>query len=236
MLEEEDLEQQGLIASSYDSLFGIRKRVRKINDLQLPTRRGVGVDQLGIGVLVFIIFVILYGLVVVPLTELLGIGRDVRFLLAWLFIPPFLAGQQIAKPMPHGKSIGGTISSWLRFHLDDPVHRRGVPVPRSKRAPEVPTLHYQRIWVPAVDLEPGKGEEMLSDSETERRFEQGNISAGGKPVALQGWYDARAREHARMEREARQQSAETISQEISFRRGAPIGVIVPNDDENSEDL
>jgi hypothetical protein len=234
----EDLEAQGLIANSYDALFSVRKRIRMINDLALPTRQGLATNQIGVGILAFILAVVTYGLVLVPILGLLGIARDPRLMIAWLFIPPVLAAQRIAKPMAYGKSIGGSFTSFLRFHLDDPIHRRGIPIPTPRQPDDRAVLHYQREWVPAAEVTPlMRGEGDFTDVATERRFAMATASvSGGQPLELQEWYDARARAHLDKESEERRVAAAKDEQTVQFRRGSSAKVLVPthDDTENPE--
>lgn len=224
--EEEDLVALGLVANSYDALFQVRKRIRKINDITLPVRAGLATNQIGVGILVFIIAVITYGFIGLPIMGLLGIDPGWQILVLWLLVPPVLAGQRIAKPMQYGKSIGGTITSWMRFHLDDPVHRRGVPIPTPKQPADIPVLHHQREWVMAEDLAgyvPGEGD--YSDADTERRMSK------VPPIELQGWYDQKAIEHIKGERSDSDKKDKDNMSQVSFRRGGTATVLIPEDKE-----
>ena len=73
--QEEDLEALGLIGHSYDSLFSIRKRIRKINDLVIPFRQGLTTAQIGTGFGVFVLQIISFGMIVVPFIGLFGERR-----------------------------------------------------------------------------------------------------------------------------------------------------------------
>ncbi len=183
----DDLEAEGLIAHSYDALFAVRKRVRKINDLHLPTRRGLDTQQIFAFVVVFIAAVVVVAGVIVPAMNLLHLPRPWWVTIALLIGPPVLAAQRISKPMAYGKSIPGSLTSALRFHVaDNPVHRRGLPVPSRRVDPEQPRLHYQREWVPTADASAGDPSEApWTDAQTEARF-------SGEVVDLQDWMDDRA--------------------------------------------
>lgn len=223
----EDLESQGLLAHSYDSLFSIRKRLRKVNDLTIPTRRGLGTNQIGAFVVVFLVSVITYGFILVPVLALLGIPRDPRIMAAWVLIPAFLVAQRIAKPMPSGKSIPGSLTSWMRYHLDDPVHRRGLPIVGASRASSQRTLHYQRDWDMADTFALGEpGQQDWTDAVTEHRMR-------GETVDLESWMDAKARASAEREAAERSQRNVKAKQEVYSRRGRAAGVLFP-DDENDE--
>lgn len=224
----EDLEAQGLLAHSYDSLFSVRKRLRKINDLTLPTRRGLGTSQIGAFMVVFIFSVITYGLFLVPALGLLHIDRDPRILLAWVLIPSFLVAQRIAKPMEFGKTIPGTINSFLRFHLDDPLHRRGLPVPTPTLPPEHRAIHYQRTWemaAPYAAIEPSETD--WSDLVTEHRL------AG--EAALEPWLDDQAKASAAREQIERENRSTRTAQAVYYRRGQAASVLMPDDDPVADD-
>lgn len=209
----EDLNALGLIAHSYDSLFSVRKRVRKINDIHLPTRRGIGTNQIGAWIFTFLLAVITFGLLVVPFTDLLGITRPWWLNIGWIFGIPTLAAQRVAKPMPYGKSIPGTMHSLTRFYLDDRVHRRGLPVPTPPQPREGQVLHYQREWVmsdPYAQMVPGEGD--YSDEETEGRI-------GAQVLDLQPWYDEKARQHLIEEKVRKTAKDDADDVDAHFRRG-----------------
>ena len=219
-----DLEAQGLTCQSYDALFSIRKRVRKINDLTIPTRRGVGTNQIGAFLVTFIASVITYGLIVLPVMNLVGFGPNGWVMVGWVFGLPVLAAQRIAKPMAHGKTISGSLHSLMRWHLDDRVHQRGLPVPAPKRPCDEKVLHYQREWVmSSPHAEDTPGEEDYSDRDTELRIDA-NV------VDLQPWYDSKARAHAAEEQEkaAARDTAEDVK--AYYRRGHAATVIGADDD------
>lgn len=221
MSQAEDLEAKGLIAHSYDALFSIRKRIRKINDLAIPVRRGLGTDQIGVFVLLFVVCVILYGLVLAPAMTLLGIQKTPWFLFLWLIGPPALAAQQITKPLKYGKSIAGTINSKMRFYLDDRIHRRGLPVPPHDAPVNIPVAHYERSWVAGEDLAAVKpGEVDWTDHITENRM-------AGAPVNLETWMDTRQAENRAAEIVAATARRATVDRTVHYRRGSSATVLLP---------
>lgn len=152
MADGDDLEERGLIAHSYSSFFKIRKRMRKVQDITLPFRRGVGVEQFFTFFLVLIVLVIVHFTLLSPLFSLLGWDLNWQFYLVFFLGPAFLAASRAGKPMKSGKTIPGSVRSWLRKLLDDPVHRRGVP---QRRRPVVGRrLHFMRPWQAHPDLAP----------------------------------------------------------------------------------
>lgn len=224
----EDLESQGLLCHSYDALWSVQKRLRKINDLAIPTRRGLSTQQIGSFLVTFIFSIITYGLVAVPVMSLLGIPRDPRIMLAWLLVPSFLVAQQIAKPMAYSKSISGSLTSWLRYHLDDPVHRRGMPIASPAMPADERRIHYLRRWdmaEPYTAIEPS--ETPWTDDATEARF-------AGKPVDLGAWMDTQARTSAEAEAAERAKARIKTKDEVYYRRGEAATVLGPDDIERQD--
>ena len=62
----DDLMAQGLIGMSYDSVFAIRKRVRKFGDFTIPLRGGLTYAQLGTGLITLVVMFFVYAIVVTP--------------------------------------------------------------------------------------------------------------------------------------------------------------------------
>jgi hypothetical protein len=152
MADAEDLEGRGLIAHSYSSFFKIRKRMRKIQDISLPFRRGLGVEQFLTFLLVLVVMLVIYGTLLLPLMSFAGWNFNWQFYLVYFLAPAFLAASRAGKPMKSGKTIPGTVRSWLHKLLDDPVHRRGVPMRR--RPVDGRRLHYARVWQAHPQLAP----------------------------------------------------------------------------------
>lgn len=209
-----DLEAEGLIAMSYDSFFAIDKRVRKIQDLHIPTRAGLSVPQILTFFLVLVLSFMFQVLILGQVMSLLGIpGHWMLFVLV-VFGPPILCSWRVTRPMPHGKSIPGTVQSFMAYHLDDEMHRRGRPV-RAPRQPEDEFVqHYMRDWTVNQEFAaeiPGEGD--WTDPETESKFSWARGS-----VDLQDWMDSKA--IANFTRESAEKSSNT-KQEITVhdRRG-----------------
>lgn len=214
-----------MIAHSYDSLFSIRKIIRKINDIQIPVKHGLATDQIGAFIVVFVASLVVFGVVVVPLLGLLGVRQTPLITAVCLLGPPVLAAQRIAKPMGYGKTIGGTMSSWARYTLDDRVHRRGQPIPTPPRPMDVPVQHYQRSWVMYADfVDDEPGEQDWSDPITEYRLD-------GEVIALQPWLDEEAREHLVEERTQRRKQDEDADVKANFKRGRAASVYMPGGDD-----
>lgn len=218
----EELERAGLIAHSYDAFFSVRKRVRNINDITIPVRGGLSTNQIGVGVLVFFIQIVTYGLLLLPAMTLLGISPHPVVLLVWILGPAILVGQRIAKPMPHSKSIATTFTSKARRLLDDPIHRRGNPIPSPKQPYDMKVLHYQREWVmfdEYAQLIPGEAD--VTDPFTESGF------ARTEPVDLQTWYDDMAIAHRESMDQDRTSKDEVATKKVGSRRDRAAQVITP---------
>lgn len=137
-------------AYSYSGAFQIRKVMYRVQDVDLPFRRGLRVEQFLVFLLVVFISFVAYQLLISPVLSLIGIPEN--FMLAALIVlgPATMASVRVGQPMPHNKTIPGTIMSFLSYHLDDEWHRRGMPVPRSV-TPDLNEVegNYLRTW--AVD-------------------------------------------------------------------------------------
>lgn len=179
----EDAEAAGLVAHSYTNFFKIRKRIRRIQDIPLPFKRGLGTDQFVTFILVFIVLAIINFAILSPIFSLFSIQMEWSFYLVYFLAPPVIAAQKIGSPMPNGKSIPGTAFSYLRAKLDDPIHRRGMPL--GKVSPRGKRLHYVREWTPSVAAD--------------APFEVGEGDAGyfyGPRVDLEGWMANKSVEHS----------------------------------------
>lgn len=228
--EEEDLEALGLVAHSYDALFSIRKRIRKINDLEIPLRGGVSTQQIGVVIVTFIVALMLFGFVISPIIRLLHIDLHPLITFGFIFGLPILAAQRAGTPMPYQKSINGSLASAMRYYLDDPIHRRGVPIKTPRRSDEVQTLHFARTWVMADNFAPYvPGEADLSDPVTESRLRENPAED------LQGWYDARARQHLNEERESNAARKTDDAAAVHHLRGDAASVYIPDVEPESKE-
>jgi hypothetical protein len=174
--EHESLEQRGLIAHSYSNFFKIRKRMRKIQDITLPFRRGLGIEQFVTFILALLGLLLIYGTIIAPLFALTDASPGWRFYLLYFLVPSVLLAMRVGKPMKSGKSIPGTVRSWLRKLLDDPVHRRGVPLRR--RPSTAPRIHFLRTWQAHPVLRPHLPPSSTYDADPRPT---------GRPVDLEDW-------------------------------------------------
>lgn len=216
MAEKLDLEEEGLYGSSYDSFFAIDKRVRKIQDLYIPTRSGLPVNQIITFFVVLVFALFLQVFIVGQFFSLVGWNEPAIVFWGILLGIPILASWRVSKPFPSAKSIPGTLRSAVTYLLDDPVHRRGRPIKTNRRPLDEFVQHYQRDWTVSQEFAaeiPGEGD--WTDDETENLF---NRSASER-VNLQQWMDSKAIDHFEAEVAAR---SRTTSKEITVhdRRGA----------------
>lgn len=132
------------IGVSYTQAFDIRKVMYRIQNMDLPFKRGIRVEQFLMFFFALMLAFIVYYILISPILSLLGISLPFTFLLVYFLAPPILLSIRIGKPMPHGKTIFGTVISWLRFKLDDQWHRRGMPM---KKEPNLKAQgNYLRTW------------------------------------------------------------------------------------------
>lgn len=222
----DDLEALGLICHSYNALFAIRKRLRKINDITIPIKRGLATNQIGVFFGALFLSAIVFGILIAPLLRVLNAPRPWWLTLLCLFGPPVLAAQQVAKPMAYGKSIAGSFRSMARYHLDDRVHRRGLPVERDPLPKDTRVVHWQREWQMATPLADARTElRALSDPLTETRL----AAPGGVAVDLQAWMDTESKTNLRIEAAARDAAKSNEDLRIHHKRGAAAKVFVPDD-------
>jgi hypothetical protein len=183
----EDLEAEGLIAYSYTNFFKIKKRMRRIQDIVIPLREGISVEQFLTFFGALAVMGTLYGLFVAPLVAIFGIDLGWQFLLFWYLLPAVLASQRISKPMPHSKTISGALSSWVRNKLDDPVHRRGTPLAKRPRTGKV--MHFQREFT----LHPQFAGDALTPAPGAASDE--GFSYKGQTLDLEDWMASRSSEN-----------------------------------------
>ncbi|GAB3856426.1 hypothetical protein ACFPIJ_58680 [Dactylosporangium cerinum] len=214
--ERDDLDARGLIAHSYSNFFKIRKRMRKVQDISLPFRRGLGVEQFVTFLLALVVLLFLYGTLIAPLFALTGVSPGWRFYLLYFLGPSVLLGMRVGKPMKSGKSIPGTVRSWLRKVLDDPVHRRGVPLRR--RPITGPRIHFLRTWQAHPALRPHLPPSSTYDADP---------PPVGRRVDLDAWLG-----HVITERAAAVPRAHAGTDDDEWRRrmrGATGRVVLPDD-------
>ena len=144
--------QQDIVVENFTDVSKISKRVRKVNDIVIPLRRGLGQDQIIAGFFALILTAIVFFSLVRPILSLFSFSPSWAFYVAFFLLPVILVGQKVGAPMPNGKTISGFVTSLVRFYVDDPVHRRGVP--QAKAPTRGRRLHYAREWVPSDGYAP----------------------------------------------------------------------------------
>lgn len=135
---------QANMGESFTQAFNIRKVMYRIQDVDLPFKRGIRVEQFLMFLGAFVVTFIVNNLLIYPIFRLIGLSLPVTFhLILWLVFPIFMA-VRIGKPMPHQKTITGMASSFIRYSLDDRWHCRGLPM----RAAPTTGLegNYLRTW------------------------------------------------------------------------------------------
>lgn len=135
---------QANMGESFTQAFNIRKIMYRIQDVDLPFKRGIRVEQFLMFLLALVVAFIFNNIILYPLMRLGGISLPWTFhAVIWLAFPVFMA-IRIGKPMPHHKTITGMAASFLRYNLDDRWHSRGLPV---KKAPKTGLQgNYLRTW------------------------------------------------------------------------------------------
>lgn len=134
-------------AVSYTSAFQIRQRMYRINDFDLPFRHGIAVEQFLAFVAALIVMFLVYNLIITPFFALVfGASIPFRFALLIILVPPVIAAQRVIQQMPSRKTLGGFVMSFIRYHLDDVWHRRGVPIPKEENPSRQVQGNYLRVW------------------------------------------------------------------------------------------
>lgn len=132
------------MGASYTQAFNIRKVMYRIQDVDLPFKRGIRVEQFVTFIVVFFLTFAVMNILVNPILLAIGLALPWTFQALFYLAPPIAASIRIGKPMPHNKSIGGTMMSWIRSGLDDEWDARGMPV---GKAPDTGVQgNYLRTW------------------------------------------------------------------------------------------
>ncbi|MGW0704877.1 hypothetical protein ACWD4G_02690 [Streptomyces sp. NPDC002643] len=140
----------------YTEAFKVKKALRKVGKANIPLKEGLFVDDIKVFAITLFLWVMAYNMVLAPpikvVAGLLGTSapRGVPYLFV-LFVPPILAVAASRRPIRHNLGIFGLVRAIVRDWMDDPVHRKGVPVrkghgPRSFRVV---------LWSARPDLLPG---------------------------------------------------------------------------------
>jgi hypothetical protein len=221
--EAEDLEAEGLIAYSYTNFFKIKKRMRRIQDIVIPLREGISVEQFLTFFGTLAVMGILYGMFVAPIVNIFGIDLGWQFFLFWYPLPAVLASQRISKPMPNSKTISGALGSWMRNKLDDPIHRRGVPLPGRPRGGKV--MHFQREFT----LHPQFAGDALIP--VHGAASDDGLTYTGQTLDLEDWMASRSGENLERHQMEKQASRQVEKDEARNFLLVPRAHVVVDDDE-----
>lgn len=132
------------IGISYTQAFDIRKVMYRIQNFDLPFKRGVRVEQFLMFFAALLLSFISYFVIISPIFGFLHFNAPWSLVAVYFLAPAILLSIRIGKPMPHAKSIFGTVTSYLRYKLDDEWHRRGMPM---RKAPNMRAQgNYLRTW------------------------------------------------------------------------------------------
>lgn len=137
----------------YTEAFKVRRAMRKIGKAHIPLKEGLFVDDLKVFGISLVCWIFGYNLVLRPplkfLLGLVGAGPPVGVpYLMLVFLPPILAVAMSRRPLRHGLLLFGLVRAVLRDLLDDPVHRKGVPVKRGEGAAQYRVV----LWRARPDL------------------------------------------------------------------------------------
>lgn len=195
-----------LIAHSYDGILSIKTRVPKIGDLRVPKRGGATIPELVFYSLFFVTVFVVYTALLLPILQLLGVRLPLWITLAIIFLGPAALTQRFTTPMAHHKTIREAIRSKLRRLFDEPVHRRGQPVPRKRVPAATPVAHYQREWQLAADA-PGADHPrylpLVSERVHAHRAQHALDQASSELGDLQSWRASRMRHNVAQEAQER---------------------------------
>ena len=140
----------------YTEAFKVKKALRKVGKANIPLKEGLFVDDIKIFALTLVSWVLIYNMIFAPpikvVAHLFGMSapKGVPYLFV-LFVPPLLAVAASRRPVRHNLGIFGLVRAVVRDWMDDPVHRKGVPV----RKGHGPKSYRIVTWRPRPELLPG---------------------------------------------------------------------------------
>ncbi|MFH8802182.1 hypothetical protein ACH4F6_21670 [Streptomyces sp. NPDC017936] len=140
----------------YTEAFKVKKALRKVGKANIPLKEGLFVDDIKIFALTLFVWVMAYNMILAPpikvVAHLFGAGapKGIPYLFV-LFVPPVFAVAASRRPIRHNLGIFGLVRAQVRDWMDDPVHRRGVPV----RKGHGPAAYRIVLWRARPDLLPG---------------------------------------------------------------------------------
>jgi hypothetical protein len=139
----------------YTEAFKVKKALRKLGKAHIPLKEGLFVDDIKVFGITLVLWVLSYSLVLSPPIKLVLrlLGGDVPKGIPYLFlifVPPVLAVGMSRRPVRHNLGMFGLIRAVARDLMDDPVHRKGVPV----RKGDGDRSYRIVVWRPRADLLP----------------------------------------------------------------------------------
>ncbi|MFG2330109.1 hypothetical protein ACGFMM_10830 [Streptomyces sp. NPDC048604] len=140
----------------YTEAFKVKKAMRKIGKANIPLKEGLFVDDIKVFAITLFGWAMTYSMVLAPpikvIANILGTTapKGVPYLFV-LFVPPVLAVAASRRPIRHNLGIFGLVRAMVRDWMDDPVHRKGVPV----RQGHGPASFHVVLWRARPDLLPG---------------------------------------------------------------------------------
>lgn len=169
------------MGTSYTEAFNIRKVMYRLQDIDLPFKRGIPVEQFVTFIMVFFLMFVINNIVLASILNIIGIQMPWTFWLVLYVAPPIMASIRIGKPMPHKKSIGGTMSSVLRSALDDDWDCRGMPYGKE------PNTGLQGVYLRTWTVDPAyAGVEAPNDLPASQFREYENLHFPDSKVLLPG--------------------------------------------------
>ena len=140
----------------YTEAFKVKKALRKVGKANIPLKEGLFVDDIKVFALTLLLWIMAYNMVLAPPIKVIAhvfgarapVGIPYLFV---LFMPPVFAVALSRRPVRHNLGIFGLVRAMVRDWMDDPVHRKGVPV----RKGHGPASYRIVLWRAQPDLLPG---------------------------------------------------------------------------------
>ncbi|WP_340560120.1 hypothetical protein [Streptomyces sp. GSL17-111] len=149
------MEDERITLRDYTEAFKVKKALRRVGKANVPLKEGLFVDDIKVFGVTLVVWLLTYTMVLAPpiraAAAFLGTSPPVGlpyFLI--LFTPPLVAAMASRRPVRHNLGIFGLVRALWRDLLDDPVHRRGVPVRKGHGAPR----HHVTVWRAHPDVLP----------------------------------------------------------------------------------
>ncbi|MFD7712227.1 hypothetical protein ACFV6E_38920 [Streptomyces sp. NPDC059785] len=150
------MSEESVTLRDYTEAFKVKKALRKVGKANIPLKEGLFVDDIKIFAASLISWIMLYNMVLVPPVKLVAhmFGSTAPKGIPYLFIllvPPVFAVAASRRPVRHNLGFFGLTRAAIRDWMDDPVHRKGVPVRKEHGAASYRVV----LWRARPDLLPG---------------------------------------------------------------------------------